>query len=632
MQVNRYTQLPVAQYNPMSMQEMAFAPTFLRERHDATSQALSDLETSSNQYDVIDPYRVVANQIVNPLQEGISSVSEQLATKGVANSSAIQDAMKLKSQYTQAFGPSGAIGQLQGASKNYREKAAQIQEFFKDSPDIANYILAKLKPGEATYDKGQLQLGQMNTPNYVKDIPQQEILDRMDKAAASLKASDFGDYGIEGVQSLGGFDDLVTLASGEGVTAQRAMGLMDSLLSQEEKASIAQRGQLYGLSPEESIASFRNQLAGIANQRQYEKTSRNRIKITDEIGLASAKKLIDQSGLGALQLPGARMEILSETPFMNLKYVNNRIVSNDKNSITSKLTDLSDIDKFNYYNAQGQPVEASQAIKMTPSTGRSAAILGVKEGYTKKSKGTDVPELESQFLNLKESNPVLKNMSNEKALEHVQNYYKNMGQTFASQDVFKTNFDFVKNSLTGTMPTSTFINTQGQQRNLGQLAEEHGMTEEDIVKSFTPTGVGIRPNIGTVIEGSIVGSNGKKVNIFMEPDQRSKAIGSTTNAIMTHLYNGGDTGEVMTSYIDPETNEAIVGVRTYVVNNFSGDPIVIFTGAELSKEQLNAMVKNKSVEQIQEMFEPGTAKVQTTGELINATTTGVRNRLQGTKF
>jgi hypothetical protein len=626
--INRYSNQAVAAYNPMSMQELAFAPTFLRQRHDQAAEALSQLDVQSGQYDVLNQYQPIANQLVDPLQKEIQALADRLATEGINKSQAIPQAMKLKSQYSNLFGQSGGIGQLQSATQQYRAQAEEIKKFFEKNPELARGAMAELQAGEAKLNDGKLELGQIGTPNYVRHYDAKEVNDILNSQIDNIKDTTLKSLGFSNVGNISSVQDIYRQGQIDGRSADEVTAILMSQLSPEVIQSAKQYGR-YALGDEKiGVDLLKQQIQGAAVGRANQTLKESYNVITNE----DRKNVMQSSGLDALQLPGARMETISETPFMNLKYENNRLVSGSKNSIGSTLTDVSGIDKFNYYNAQGQPVEASQAIKMTPSTGRAPAIVGVKEGYTKKPKGTDVPELESQFQKLKNSNPVLRNMTNEQALEHVQSYYKNIGQTFASQDSFKTNFDFVKNSLTGAMPVSTFINTKGQQLNLSQLAEENGMTEDEIVKSFTPTGVGVRPNIGTVVEGNIIDKNDKKINIFMEPDQRSKALGTTTNSVMTHIFNGGDTGEVMTPYIDPKTGEAVAGVRTYVVNDYTGDPVVIFTGATLSNEQLETMVKNKSVKQIQEMFEPGTARVQTTGELLNATTTGVRNRLQGTKF
>jgi hypothetical protein len=292
MQINRYTQpTQWAQYNPMSFQELAFAPTFLRQRHDAAQQGLADLDQASNEYDVLDQFGTVANQAVQPFQKSISELAEQLASQGVQRSQAIPQAMKLKSEYQKLFGQQGAIGQLQGRTQEIRAKQKEIQEFFKDSPELAQYKLSQLAPGEAEIVDGKLKIGESKIPNYVKDIPQSEILDRLDKAASTLKSSDFGDFGIEKVGRLNNFTELVTLASGKGVTAVRANKLMESLLSNEEKASIVQRGELYGLNPEESIEQFKNQLKGIANNRSFVDIDRSRIQLKDDAGIAKMKSM-----------------------------------------------------------------------------------------------------------------------------------------------------------------------------------------------------------------------------------------------------------------------------------------------------------------------------------------------------
>jgi hypothetical protein len=627
MVVNRYTQAPVAVYNPMSMQELAFAPTFLRQRHDQAAQALSDLGIQSSQYDVLDQYAPVANQLVTPLQEQISGLSENLAKQGIQRSNAIPQAMKLKSEYANMFGAQGGIGQLQARTKQYRSRAEELKKQYEDNPLLQRYALSQLQPGEVNLQEGKLQLGNFRDAQMVRNIAEEDILDRLNDAASKLKPSDISRTGIQFTGQLGSFNDLYSIAQKQGVSAERVNNLVASLLSKEELLSIGQLARATGEDPEIALKKFLDKAQGIASSNVSQTTSYRDFNIENEAG----KALMTNTGLDALQLPGARMEVQAANSFMNAKYENGKLTIGEKIS-----NDPSGIMNAKFYDSQGREVTSKEAVQSyRPSSSQSETMIPVlKPGYKRVTQTEQVNQkIESEFLQLKQSNPVLRNMSNEKALEHVQNYYKNLGQVFSSQDVFKTNFEFVKSSLTGAMPVSTFINTKGQQKNLSQLADEYGMTEDEIVKSFTPTGVGIRPNIGTVVEGSIVDQNGKKVNIFMEPDQRSKALGSTANSILTHIYNGGDTGEVMTPYVDSKTGEALVGVRTFIINDYNGEPLVLSTTSDqINQKVLESMAQNKSKAQIQNMFEKGAAKVQTLGEVINEATTGVRVRLQGNKY
>lgn len=291
---NRYTQAPVAYYNPMSFNELAFAPTFLRQRHDTAAQQLSDLETLSQQYDVLNQYQPVANQLTQPLQQGIESLANELATKGIAGSRAIPEAMKLKSQYSSLFSPTGGIGQLQSATKNYRDQVQEINKFFEKSPELARYITGQLAPGQASLQDGQLQVGQMNIPTYVQDIPESEILKDLNDAASKLKASDFGDLGITNVQGLGnGFDQVITLASQKGVTGQRAMNLITGMVGQDRWNSILQRGAMMGMTPEQTQQNFLNKLKNVASSNAYVDTNLSRMKVTDELSLARAKQQLE---------------------------------------------------------------------------------------------------------------------------------------------------------------------------------------------------------------------------------------------------------------------------------------------------------------------------------------------------
>jgi len=630
--VNRYT-APVqwAQYNPMSMQELAYAPQFLRQRHDMAQQGLADLEQASNEYDVLDQYSPIAGELVQPFQQSVQGLAEQLASQGVNRSQAIPQAMKLKSQYQQLFGQQGAIGQLQARTQQYREQAKQIQDFFKNNPELARGALRELQAGEAKVGPdGRLQLGEMGTPNYVRHYDAKEVNDILNSQIDNIKDTLIKDFGFSRAGSISSIQDVYVQGQEMGRSFEDVTNILMSQLSPEIINSARQYGRYVIGDEAAGVANLMQQIQGAALGRA--RTERNtRYNVFTNEDRKSA--LANLSGMDTLQLPGARLETLGETPFSNLVYQNNRIVSKDKNSMSSKINDPAEITKYNYYNEQGQPVEATMAVQYVPGSGPGApGFYKVKPGFRREVIGTDVANIEREFLQLKESNPVLRNMSNEKALKHVQDYYKNLGQTFATQDVFKTNMDFVRTSLRNNAQNADFIDTKGRTLNLSQLASDMGMTQDELVKAFEPSGTGIRPQIGAVVEGSVTNKRGERVPIFMKPDRRTDTIASTATDIVNHLYNGGGTGEVITKYIDPKTGEAVAGVRTYIVNDYQGDPVVIFTGAQLTPEHLEQMTKNKSKQAIQAMFEPGAANVMGVSEVFDLSRKRITNTLQGTKF
>jgi hypothetical protein len=630
MKVNLYTQLPVAQYNPMSMQELAIAPTYLRERHDAVQSELGDLDIKSNQYDVLDEFNPVANQVVQPFQKNISELAEKLAKEGVQRSKGIPEAMKLKSQYQQLFGQQGYIGQLQGRTNQYREAVKQIQEQFKGHPEIIKGALARLNAGEATIDaNGKLQLTGMQTPTLYRHIKDEDIMKQLNDATKALKASDLGDLGIRKGQ-IDNFNDLITASSAEGVSADRILGVMYANLGPEAKNSILQYSEFVDGIPRNAmieietpsgaqaipagLASFYQRMQTSANAQAYKNVSRQRFMVKDDVKVHAAKNLMDAAGFDALELPGAPLQTQSKIPFMEASYKNGKFNIPDKVfSHTRKYIRESD----------GKVVNSSEAtFKVATPSGN---LTSVRPGYKETTEG--LKEAEDAFLQLKENTPTLRNLSKEQALKVVQEHYKNLGQMFGSKTVFNKNFNFVENSLKGSLTTSDFYDGSGQKLNFRQLAKQHGVTEEALRKSFKASGIGVRPKIGGIVEATITNSRNQIVDIFMQPDYRSRAVTETTSAIIDYLYNGGATGEVDTKYIDPNTKKPIFGVRTYVVNDYKNPPLVIYTSADLDNNSVKSL-NGKTKEEIAALFEPGSAKIVTATEANLEAVNSMREYLQ----
>src|SRR5690606_31769808 len=100
--------------------------------------------------------------------------------------------------------------------------------------------------------------------------------------------------GLQGVGKLNSFEDLYVIAQQQGVPIERINALVNSMVAPEELASIVQYGQAMGLTPEQSIKSFQNQLTGLAQSRAYSTIDNRYFQSTDALGLYAAKKRLDE--------------------------------------------------------------------------------------------------------------------------------------------------------------------------------------------------------------------------------------------------------------------------------------------------------------------------------------------------
>src|SRR5690606_25626221 len=207
---------------------------------------------------------------------------------------------------------------------------------FKDEPMLANYLIKQIDPGQATLgDNNTLQLGEFRSPSYTRHIPQAEILDRLNTAISSIDESTLAQSGLGHIGKLNSFEDLFRIQQQGGVTQEQISNLINSMIAPEELASIVQYGQAMGLTPEQSIESFQNQLTGLAQSRAYSTIDNRYFQSTDALGLYAAKKRLDEElgkPLVPFIAPSGRISSASINPYSNMKIEESDKLTIDSNS------------------------------------------------------------------------------------------------------------------------------------------------------------------------------------------------------------------------------------------------------------------------------------------------------------
>lgn len=166
----RYYQQNIAQYNPLTMEEMMFAPMQMRQRHDLVDQGISEIGTSLGQYNALSQDQPFVQQSIDPVQQELDSLAQELATKGY-DQSKMSRLLKLKAQREKLFSPTGDVGIAQSRQQQYTEEAKRLTEEFKD-PVIRNYALRQLgqTKGLQRGEDGSIINAGINSPNMVTDV------------------------------------------------------------------------------------------------------------------------------------------------------------------------------------------------------------------------------------------------------------------------------------------------------------------------------------------------------------------------------------------------------------------------------------------------------------------------------
>lgn len=581
MAINRYTNQAVAMYNPMSLNELAFAPTFLRQRHDQTAEALSQLNTASGQYDVLSQYQPIASQLIDPLQKEIQALADKLATEGINKSQGIPQAMKLKSQYSNLFGQSGAIGQLQGATQQFRSRAEELKKQYEKNPLLQQYALSQLQPGEAILQDGKLQLGNFRDAQMVRDIAEEDILDRLNKAAGDLKPSDLARSGIQYTGKLGSFNDLYSIAQTQGVSKNRVDALLSSMISNEELLSIQQLAKATGQDPNTAIQNFLGKVQGVANANVTQTTSYRDFNVQDEMALYRAKQEEDNIPFIA---DGSLINVDVVNPFSGLVLSGNNISTEE-----SKKQDQS------YWKEKGFNVvnDAGGGFKVFSKSGDNRNPI-----YdSKNSNSANYNQRIKAFKQTKANNPELANLSDKEALEKINGYFNNLTKQYGKvEKVSLNNPNFVEATLARGLNSSVFT-AEGKQANLSDLLEENGYEDyNDYIAKNKNAYQGYRK----------FGPNGKIVHEFVLSD------GSP-------FFIEGEDNIKNISQETSEFNQMIIGGNT--VSNF-GDAVI------QTPDNKFVPVKEVKINPIATGSEPYSLKLVPKDSRVNLDNT-LRSRLAG---
>lgn len=140
MGINRFYQpTEVARFNPLSFQEMSFAPIMMRQREDALMNSVDELMQKRNNIRVPDDYSNEIGQITGQIDQDIDKLVQRVNKEGVSNMEVLGDFRNLRNNYNKHVSASGAIG-----------KAMLIQDNIKKSRDF--YFKAGLEMGHNAHD------------------------------------------------------------------------------------------------------------------------------------------------------------------------------------------------------------------------------------------------------------------------------------------------------------------------------------------------------------------------------------------------------------------------------------------------------------------------------------------------
>lgn len=563
---NRYYQQNIAQYNPLSMEEMLFTPTIMRSMHDQLDQGYATTETELGQYNSLTQDQEFAQSAIDPVRQELSQMADSLSKEGF-NRNKMSNFRKLRATKEKLFGQDGEVGLAQAKFDQFQTKAAELKEQFKDQPGIANYYINQLmqSPGLTRDELGNITGKDLNQINPVRHYDAKEINDLIDSQLGNIKAS-LSSLGMENVGSIGSIQDVWKQGTIEGIKAEDIENILKAQISPEVLASAKQYGRVNYGDEEEGVKSLHNQILGAAAGAGYSKVNEKYNIVTNEDLKYNRDQIENIPQFYSNN--GSRIEMNAINPFGDIKF----------NSMTGDI-----ITKPN------EGVLSSGDYEYISGTGMSTKKR--KDGQLGTSEyDTNV----KNFLEFKNNDPVLSKMSNKKAWEHVSNNISNYTQAYGK--VNKTalnNTNYVKTILSSSMNSGVYT-TNGEMGDLQKIIEDAGYKDyNEFIDKNKGAYQGYRkmgPQ-GTPVHEFVM-SNGE--SFFVESEDNIKALSQTSTKINTMVLNGELSSDFEPAVMKTDdgyiqTQEVIInptlstGEQPYVLNIVPKDDRVDFNDLILSQ-------------------------------------------------
>lgn len=126
--MNRYDTVSVAKFNPLSFNELAAAPTMMRQKHDASIAQAEAMRIKT------DPYSKHYNRALELKQQMDAEIAKNVDTlnKEGYNQTTFQNITKLNRQYNDMISPTGEIGQINAENINIKKINEEYDKLGKE--------------------------------------------------------------------------------------------------------------------------------------------------------------------------------------------------------------------------------------------------------------------------------------------------------------------------------------------------------------------------------------------------------------------------------------------------------------------------------------------------------------------
>jgi len=165
--MNRYDVASVAKFSPLSFNELAAAPTMMRQKHDASIAAAEALRIQANP---LDKHLSRALEIKNQMDAEIAKNVDTLNKEGY-NPTTFQNITKLNRQYQDLISPTGEIGKINAAKQQYLAEQKAFLDNAEKNGISRTAALNRWNEHDSKYtgfdtdNKTILNIGSLGAPN-----------------------------------------------------------------------------------------------------------------------------------------------------------------------------------------------------------------------------------------------------------------------------------------------------------------------------------------------------------------------------------------------------------------------------------------------------------------------------------
>lgn len=591
--MNRYTQLSSASYNPMTLQELMLAPSYLRQKHDENQNTIAGFETELAKVNRLDVHADLTSARQKELYDELSGFSDELATNGFSNLNK-SNLIKFNKKYQSEISPTGLLGKVNAAKQQYDiEKQNYITNATKMgySPESAinNWEKHSLNYKNQFDGKNIMNIEGLYSPEYVNAVDKATKLFK----DAGLTESEISNLGKSNIITTDPKGQYILTTKGKQYSGSNVVQLqaaVDYINSQilNPNSTTHQSIIHQGKNPNDILSEIQGLASVYVNNKKSSASGSEISNFTPRIGQDES----DVPNFVTNKIQGYNVEKLDPNSILvglkdteKIQYDNNGNIISGSSQYATYEDKIRDI-KSKKLIAKNDP-EGKEGVRYNPETGIyeerviSNSGLGFGSSFKWKPIEKDVHHFKDEINKLKTKNPYFKGFSDREVIEKLNTYKQNLSSNYVETiDVVGSNYEWLNDRLFGSEKGSGEKGA-GIFNNQGAVVNGKKLTSDKIIKELgykndtefkelgKPVVAGYVPALGK-FKVNVLDADGVTQNMFIEDVNQLKNSTSIILNTSKSLLEGKDFANLG----QHKTNS---NYNIYMINDYTGNPFIVFS-------------------------------------------------------